>query len=133
LRFFRHIRHRTPAAVLLSTCRAEGEEPVPLFLVKKAAARCGLALVTLVLVPLAGLVFGLLLAVAFLFGKGGAESGSAVGGREELHDMIKHCRTKRWRKRGICCAGFSTGNGGVHCDTPRVQGRPFRQDGEVII
>jgi len=62
---------------------------VPLSLVKKAAARCGLAFVTLVLAPLAGLVFGLLLAVAFLFGKGGTESGSAARGREELHDMIE--------------------------------------------
>ncbi len=56
---------------------------MPLSLVKKAAARCGLAFVTLVLAPLAGLVFGLLLAVAFLFGKGGTESGSATRGREE--------------------------------------------------
>ncbi|MEW5763056.1 MAG: hypothetical protein AB1776_07635 [Bacillota bacterium] len=62
---------------------------MPLSLVKKAAARCGFALVTLVLAPLAGLVFGLLLAVAFLFGKGGEESGFAPGGRKELHDLIE--------------------------------------------
>jgi len=54
--------------------------PVSLSLVIKAVARCGLVLVTLVLAPLAGLVLGSLLAVAFLFGKGGAES---VPPREE--------------------------------------------------
>ncbi|MFZ5901678.1 MAG: hypothetical protein ACOYVI_10100 [Bacillota bacterium] len=60
-----------------------------LSLVKKVAARCGLAIVTLVLAPLAGLVFWLLLAVSFLFGKGGAGSGSAPGEREVLHNMIE--------------------------------------------
>jgi hypothetical protein len=81
---------------------------VPLSLVKKVAARCGLALVTLVLAPLAGLVFGLLLAVAFLFGKGGAESGSVAGGREELHEMIEALPDEEMAEaRDLLCRLFS--------------------------
>jgi MFS superfamily sulfate permease-like transporter len=81
---------------------------VPLSLVKKAAAKCGLALVTLVLAPLAGLVFGLLLAVAFLIGKGGEESGSALGVREELHNMIEALPDEKVAEaRDLLCRLFS--------------------------